>query len=290
MFEPEDFDGICKDIYNEWKKPRVGVQERPRKHNIRACLFTVLGILSTGMTSLNMEGLAAMPASLINVEFERVLKILDKEYEGELFLLSEEEKEYCIGAATSDPYIIYYVDGCDFPLQIAKHKWMYLTTKKNIKSRTAIRAQILIDSFWGFFRGVEIDCAGLTNDQGMLTNSVWNKAPGILTKVRESVGGDEGYWETKFISVTKPVNKTDLEADPGRKYFNKKFNYDRGLIEHTFAILKEKFRIFDLPWLRHRNLFPLALRVCLKLMNKWWRLDENNPPGLKRRIAQIKKI
>ena len=153
-----------------------------------------------------MEAVVGMPGSLINVEFERMLRILDAEYESELFLMNEEEKKCCIGAAQSEPYIMYYVDGCDFALQIAKHKWMYLTQKKNIKSRTAIRAQILIDSYWGYFRGVEIDCAGLTNDQGMLDNSVWNQEPGILT-AENNILVVMSYWDTQCSNVVKPISQ-----------------------------------------------------------------------------------
>ena len=122
---------------------------------------------------------------------------------------------------------------------------------------------MLIDSFWGYFRGVEIDCAGLANDQAMLKNSVWNQKSGALVEEHEYIGGDEGYWDAQQVNVVKPMSQTELDSEPGFKAFNKKFNYDRGLIEHTFAILKEKFRIFDLPWTRHKELFPLALRVCL---------------------------
>ena len=183
----------------------------------------MLGILATGMTNWNMEAVAEMPASLINIEFERMLYILDEQYEGELFLMNEREKKCCVGAAKSEPYLMYYVDGCDFALRIAKHKWMYITKKKNIKSGSAVRAQILIDAFWGLFRGVEVDCAGLANDQGMLVNSAWNQAPGILTNENEYVGGDSGYWDTQYINIVKPIAQEDLEENPKLKSFNTQF-------------------------------------------------------------------
>ena len=74
---------------------------------MRTCLFAVLGILSTGMTYLNMEAVVDMPASLIRVEFEKMLKILDKEYEGELFLMDEQEKRLCVGKSQVEPYLMY---------------------------------------------------------------------------------------------------------------------------------------------------------------------------------------
>ena len=88
--------------------------------------------------------------------------------------MNAEEKEICIGAAKSHPFIMYYLDGCDFPIRIAKDGWMYKTHKDNVKKHRAFRAQILIDSYWGFFRGVEVSPAGMYSDQAMLKRSKWN--------------------------------------------------------------------------------------------------------------------
>ena len=139
---------------------------------------------------------------------------------------------------------------------------------------------------WGYFRGVEIDCAGLQNDQGMLIKSVWND-PGVLTNEGEWVGADDGYSNTANINIVKPFTKDELDEDPELKPWNKVFNRDRGLIERTFAILKGRFAIFDMPWKRAIDLFPLALRVCMKLLNRYWRLNGNVPPGLKRKIDEM---
>ena len=145
--------------------------------------------------------------------------------------------------------------------------------------------KIILNS-WGYFRGVEVDCAGLQNDQGMLTKSVWNN-PGVLTNEGERVGADDGYSDTAHTNILKPFKKEELDADPELKPWNKVFNRDRGLIERTFAILKGRFAIFDMPWKRDIALFPLALRVCMKLLNRYWRMDGNVPPGLKRQIDQM---
>ena len=131
-----------------WSLPRKRYQIRPRKHGIEACLFAVLGILSTGISDPAMEAVVEIPDSLICVEFERVPKILDRVFADQIFLMDEEEKAMCVGAAQSNPYIMYYIDGCDFALQIADKAWMYSTQKKNIKKRTAIRAQILVDTLY----------------------------------------------------------------------------------------------------------------------------------------------
>ena len=123
----------------------------------------------------------------------------------------------------------------------------------------------------------------------MLINSAWNQQPNILTNENEFIGGDSDYWDTKYIIVVKPICQADLEQNPDRKDFNTQFNLDRGLIEHTFGQLKQKFRIFDLGWRRHKDLFPVALRVCLKLLNKYWRLDGNLPLGLQRAYGQLEE-
>ena len=66
------------------------------------------------MTCLNMEAVAEMPASLINIEFERMLYILDKQYESELFLMGDAEKKQCVGTSKTEPYLMYY----------NLHRWM----------------------------------------------------------------------------------------------------------------------------------------------------------------------
>ena len=134
----------------------------------------------------------------------------------------------------------------------------------------------------GYFCGLEINSAGITNDQGMLRDSAWNSGPDILTSDGQRIGCDEGYWSTQYINVTKPYSKEHLDAHPEHKPWNKAFNIDRSLIERMFGILKCTFRIFDQPWRRHKDVFPLALSVSLKLLNKYWRLPQNCPPGLKR--------
>ena len=148
------------------------------------------------------------------------------------------------------------------------------------------RHKILLNR-WGCFRGVEIDPAGLHSDQGMLNKSAWNSRPGILTDEGEWVGADEGYSDAVYINIVSPFKKEELDEEPELKPWNKVFNRDRGLIERTFAILKGRFAIFDMPWKRDIDLFPVALRVCLKLLNRYWRLNENVPPGLQRKIDQI---
>eukprot|EP01084_Bolivina_argentea_P139722 245780_1 len=211
LFGESEFIKLCDDIYDKWSEPRTGDCPRGRKHPVQACLFAVLGIMRTGMTTLNMEGLAGMPSSLINVEFKRILQILDEVLASELTLLSDEEKKQCYGSAPSNRNIIYYLDGCDFPVRISRHKWLYKTHKSNVKKNTAIRAQILIDSFWGYFRGVEVDCAGITNDQGMLNESWWNSMPGILTPdASDRVACDEGYLPTQYVNVVKPYSRATL--------------------------------------------------------------------------------
>ena len=151
LFKPHDFIKICCDINAKWKLPRKGQRrDRPRKHDVKSMLFAVLGALRTGISDAAMEAVVGVPESLITVDFERILKILDEQEEGQMYLMNDDEKALCFGAAKSNPYIVYYLDGCDFPLQIAKNAWMYKTHKKNIQKQRGIRAQILIDSLYVF--------------------------------------------------------------------------------------------------------------------------------------------
>ena len=146
MFEPKDFLDLCEEIRFQWELPRSGDSPGDRKHPLESQLFATIGMLSTGMSYTAMEGLVGINSGLLCVEFARNLFILDEKLDYEMSLMDEDEKAACFGAANSNPYIMYYVDGCDFALKIGLQKWMYLTTKKNIKNNTAIRAQILIDS------------------------------------------------------------------------------------------------------------------------------------------------
>ena len=222
------------------------------------------------MSDVAMEGLARIASSLIHLEFERMLLILDKHLD-DLHLLDEEEKAQCIGASKAHPNLLYWVDGCDFPFSNASERWMYKTHKPNVPKQCGIRAQILCDSRWLFFRGMEVAPCGLYNDQAMLKNSDWNR-PNKLTQQNEYIGGDKGYASTDWINVMKPFSKKDLADMPNLRLWNQVFNNDRQKIECNFAAVKGIFRIFDNPWRRNRHLFPLALKVALKLLNHYWSL------------------
>ena len=101
---------------SEWEKPRQGVQQRARKHDIEACYIAAMGCLLTGNSNVEMEATVGMAASLISIVLERFVHILDKHLTDEMQLMDSEEKEYCLGAAKSHPGLIYLVDGKDFPM------------------------------------------------------------------------------------------------------------------------------------------------------------------------------
>ena len=146
LFTPTQFLDLCAECLPLWSIPRTGDEPQGRKHGIESCLFITLGILKTGMSDLEMEAVAQMSHGLISMEFERVLTILDKVLESEMELLAPWEKAQCTGAASSDPNLLYYLDGCDFPVRVGVNKFLYKTHKHNVKHQRAIRAQILIDS------------------------------------------------------------------------------------------------------------------------------------------------
>ena len=115
----------------------------------------------------------------------------------------------------------------------------------------------------------------------------WEYFRGVVTNKGKCVGADEDYSNTAHVNVVKPFCKDELEVSPELKPWNEIFDLDRGLNERTFAILKGRFVIFDMPWKRDVDSFPVALRVCIKLLNRYWRLNENVTPGLKRKIDQM---
>lgn len=134
-----------------------------------------------------------------------------------------------------------------------------------------------------------MDPAGLYSDQGMLNKSKWNEAPRKLTDDDEFVGADLEYASTNHIKVMKPLDKKTLRMYPLCSQWNKAFNADRSLIERNFADLQQKFKILAVPWRRDKHLFPLALRVCLKLLNRYWSLPGNLPPGLRAKMNAVQK-
>ena len=127
---------------------------------------------------------------------------------------------------------------------------------------------------------VEVNAAGLGNDQSMLQNSYWNN-PGALTDDGEYIGADLGYSPTEHINVFAPFKETESQTNSEWASWNRVFNSDRELVEREFGFLKNTFKIFDRPWRRKRELFSLALTVTLKLANTYWRLGEG-PFGLYR--------
>lgn len=146
-FTPAQFLNLCDECEPLWMLPRNGGDEvHVRKHPIEGCMFSVLGILKTGMSDLEMEAVSQISHALINIEFEWMLTCLDKVLEPEMSLLRDWEKDTCKGAAKSHPGIIYYLDGCDFAVRVGQNKHLYKTHKKNVKHQRAMRAQILVDS------------------------------------------------------------------------------------------------------------------------------------------------
>ena len=284
---PEQFEDLCTECWPQWMVPRnEGWRMQRRKHGIKACMFAVIGSLCTANTALTMEAVCRMSHGVIGIEFERMLMILDDVMVDDMCLMDEDERKECYGCCKSDQNMIYFIDGNDFPLEEEKERWMYHTHKDNVKKKTAIRAQILIDTCWGFFRGLECANAGTNNDQGMLLQSVWNQ-PNALTTGSETVGADSGYWPTKFVNVTKPFSESELIGHPDFVEWNAVFNSERALSERSFGFLQKKFQIFAQPWRRDKQLFPIALRVAMKLCNRYWREDDNCPLGLKKQIDTV---
>ena len=133
---------------------------------------------------------------------------------------------------------------------------------------------------WGYFRGVEVDVPGLANDQSMLNNSYWNN-PGILTEDNEFVGADLGYKSTEHVNLLSPFTDLDTAFNSTCAAWNAVFNSDQELVGREFGFIKNSMKMFDRQWRRKRELFPLALRVALKLANRYWRLNKD-PFGLTR--------
>ena len=146
LLDVPDFLALCDLIEWKWMLPRNGgLNIRPRKHPLRALMFSVMGILSTGVSDVTMEGVSGVSAGLIGAEFENILILLNDALDG-LFLLDDEDKRRVRGSCKSNPNILYFVDGCDIAVAELKEAWLWKTHKKNVKGQKAMRAQILVDA------------------------------------------------------------------------------------------------------------------------------------------------
>lgn len=285
LFDPTEARRLCAEVFPEWIKPRGGgIRYRKRKHGIEACYLAVIGSLLTGNTSLEMEATVGMPASLIDIEFLRWMTILNEHLDAELQLMDDDEKQQCRGAATCHEGVLYMFDGVDFPIQVGKQKYLFRTYKENVRKRTAIRALMLSDVD-GYWRGVECEPAGMYNDQGIVNKSMWNRE-GVLTEGDdEFVLGDLGFSTTEHINVLQPANARELLERPDLKYLNDALNGDRSQLERNFGVFQNTYRIFDQPWRRHPQLFPITLQVCMKLQNRLWRQPDRMVPNMMRRFS-----
>ena len=102
-----------------------------------------------------------------------------------------------------------------------------------------------------------------------------------VTTDGEYIGADLGYSSTEHINVIAPFSEHASLTNPTLGRWNKQFNSDRELVEREFGFIKNSLKIFDRPWRRKRSVFPLALRVALKIINRYWRLNDG-PLGLAR--------
>ena len=155
------------------------------------------------------------------------------------------------------------------------------THKNNVKKQHAMRVQVVIDSKDGYFRDYVCGPAGLDNDQGFMMRSHWN-TPNGLVGPNEWVLADGGYFSTQHINVARPFRTARAANDQDLMEWNVEQARDRNLIECTFGVFKQRMKIFDKPWFHEKALFPLAFRVALKLMNRFWRRSEDGPLGAMR--------
>ena len=263
-----------EDTYNLYRQcwmPATSNNKRVPRLPIEELLLMTLCILINDTTNKNVQAKHTIYYKTVDSQFERMLEAIDEALTPELTLLSDNEKDF---VPFDEPFIecaLYTIDGCDFPILAHKNSWMYKTHKMNVYKQHGMRAQILFDNNLGYFRDVIVHPCGTNNDQKMLQNSHWNQKDALVTE-KQSINADGGYTSTKHINVNKPATQAEIKKNPQLKEFNTKFNSDRSQIERAFGIMKNHFAILRNPWRRKKELFPLCLRVCMKLMNRYWSL------------------
>ena len=175
-----------------------------------------------------------------------------------------------------DPVLtkVAIVDGVDFSVSVGlKYSKLFYSHKVNVFKNHAIRAQIRIDTLWGLFRDMLIEPAGINNDQSMVADSPWNQSESKLQSDGQSWGADGGYSCTDNLVIVTPATATDIINDPELCIFNQEFNHYRKNIEREFAQLKNRFEILFKPFDKDLKHFGKILGLCLKMMNRYWRLN-----------------
>ena len=271
IFTEQDTYDLSRLVFPHYKKPDGQSRGRIGVYPFEDILLGTLCILINGCTNGLAECLIQMPKNFIGMAFERCLYAIDTALEFEMQLLSDHEKKSA-PPPTEFPDALYIVDGSDFPVAVHKDKWMFYSHKKNVAKQTGFRAQILMDRLYGYYRGCVTHPCGINNDQKMLKESKWNK-PNALINDNEYLMADGGYFPTEHLNVLTPATEKQKSENADLKIFNKTFNGQRSVIERTFGQLECKFSILAFPWRRKLELFPVCLRVCLKLMNRYWRLN-----------------
>ena len=270
IFTEKDTYDLTRLVFPHYKKPSGQSRARIGVHPFEDILLCTLCILINGCTNLLAECVFQMPSNFIAIAFERCLYALDAALDFEMQLLSDQEKRSA-QPPTEFPDALYIVDGSDFPVAVHQDKWMFYSHKKNVAKQTGFRSQILIDRLYGYYRGCITHPCGINNDQKMLKESKWNK-PNVLINDNEYLMADGGYFPTQHLNVLTPATEKQKSENNDLRMFNKTFNAERSEIERTFGQLQCKFSILAFPWRRKLELFPVCLRVCLKLMNRYWRL------------------
>ena len=118
-----------------------------------------------------------------------------------------------------------------------------------------------------------VEPAGINNDQSMIADSAWNLPDAELQSDGQSWGADGGYYVTDNLVIVTPANNTDIINNPELCKFNEYFNYYRKKIEREFAQIKNRFKILNQPFSKDLRKFGKVLSLCLKMMNRWWRLN-----------------
>ena len=260
-------------MYATWIK-WPGCQNIKKKHSLDALLWSTVGMLVSGLTPSKMEGVAGIAAKTLARDFWQLIDVINDVFDYEMQPMTPEERKICEGSISVSPNTVAIVDGVDFSVRVGlAYSKLFYSHKVNVFKQHAMRAQIRVDTYWGLFRGLLVAPAGIHNDQSMITSSDWNKPDSGLLSNNQNWGADGGYHVTDNILFVTPANDKELQANPQLKYFNQEFNQTRKKIEREFAQLKGRFEILDKPYCKDIKRFEKILGACMKLMNRWWRLN-----------------
>ena len=267
-FTIEDFYDICAEMYEDWILPRNGSNIiRPRKHPIESSIIGTISTLTQGNSFKTTEFGLKIDDSLIKLDFERNLTLMNRIFDYEMSWPNAQERMFlCLLNDDFESPILLDCTDCKL---LQSHDRNTARMYYSWKCKQAYRNMIVCDNK-GEIRAVASAPAGWNNDQSLLRLCDFFNT-GFLSP-NESAIGDGAFTGNQDFQIDRPFTQPQLANDPTLLSYNQAIAKYRQLIERINGSLKQMFKILSHEFKMRRHLFPLVFRVCCLMLNRYGRL------------------